>query len=155
MDLSKMLKTIFKNPLFWSILVFSLVVILVVSGIGGVSDSVAEQQKQMLEESVRRSAVQCYAIEGQYPETLNYLVLNYGLFYDNERYVVHYEYIAPSLLPTVLVVYTGDEGERVSPPFGGEQLVPLAGLGSPESEPEVSDSAKSFPMFLVNVEKQY
>ncbi len=119
MPVSRFFINLLKNPLFWSIIVFALVAALVVSGIGGVSDSVAEQQTEMLENSVRRSAVQCYALEGTYPENVNYLVSNYGLFYDKDNYIIHYEFNGSNLLPTIAVIYVGDAGERITPPTPG------------------------------------
>ena len=43
------------------------------NGITSVSDQTARQQKKSLEEAIRRDMVTCYAMEGVYPESLDYL----------------------------------------------------------------------------------
>ena len=51
-----------------------------------------------------QGAVQCYALEGFYPEDLTYLKEHYGLTYDSEKYVVSYEVIGSNLMPDVSVI---------------------------------------------------
>ncbi len=58
----------------------------------------------LLEESLRRAVVQCYAIEGFYPEDLSYLIDNYGVAINESRYVVHYTYVASNLMPDITVI---------------------------------------------------
>lgn len=60
-----------------------------------------------LTEAVRKAAVNCYAIEGQYPDNLDYLLKNYGLSYDTKKFMVHYELIGSNLMPDIFV--TGSE----------------------------------------------
>ena len=60
--------------------------------------------KQQLEEALRRSAVACYAAEGFYPPGVKYLVEHYGLRYDEDAYLVHYELAASNLMPEITVV---------------------------------------------------
>ena len=55
-------------------------------------------------EAVRRSALQCYAVEGVYPPNLQYLKDNYGLQVNTEDYYISYEAFASNLPPTVKVV---------------------------------------------------
>ena len=52
----------------------------------------------------RRSALQCYAVEGVYPPNLQYLEDNYGLQVNTKDYYVSYEAFASNLPPTVKVV---------------------------------------------------
>ena len=61
------------------------------------------------EEGVRRAAVHCYAIEGQYPESVDYLEENYGLRIDHDRYLVHYDIFADNILPEITVFSLADE----------------------------------------------
>ena len=60
--------------------------------------------KQQLEDALRRSAVACYAAEGFYPPDVNYLMEHYGLRYDGDDYLVHYELAASNLMPEITVV---------------------------------------------------
>ncbi len=59
------------------------------------SDKAEKESLAMTEESVRRAAVECYALEGFYPPSLDYLIGRYGVTLDEDRYFVDYQYIAP------------------------------------------------------------
>lgn len=60
--------------------------------------------------SLHRAAVECYAIEGAYPHSADYLARHYGVALDENRFIVHYVYVASNLMPdiTVLPVKAGD-----------------------------------------------
>ena len=62
----------------------------------------------LAEEGVRRAAVECYALEGFYPRTLDYLVENYGVIADDSRYVISYQYVASNLMPDITVLALGE-----------------------------------------------
>ena len=74
------------------------------NGITSVSDQTARQQKKSLEEAIRRDMVTCYAMEGIYPESLDYLKEHYGLTYDEVRYIVNYEVMGSNLMPDMTVL---------------------------------------------------
>lgn len=63
-----------------------------------------EEGRQQLETSLRRAAVACYAAEGIYPPTLEYLTEHYGVQIDAERYDVFYEVFADNLMPDITVL---------------------------------------------------
>ena len=46
----------------------------------------------------------CYATEGVYPPTIEYLEERYGVQIDRERYTVHYDIFAENLMPDILVL---------------------------------------------------
>ncbi len=94
-----------KNGLFWSAVIFVTVVYLMINGVGNISSNVSGQQLEIIENAVRRSAVQCYALEGTYPVDLEYLVTAYGLQYDAKSYVVHYRNVGGNLLPEISVFH--------------------------------------------------
>ena len=83
---------------------FLLVLAAFLLGLGAVSGLSARQEAKSLENSIRQSAVQCYALEGFYPDSLAYLEAHYGLHYDKERYIVSYEAIGSNLTPGVTVI---------------------------------------------------
>lgn len=70
-------------------------------------DTNFEKSCVVLSEAVRKSVVHCYAIEGQYPENIEYLESNYGLNYNKKRFMVHYQVIGSNLMPDIFV--TGSE----------------------------------------------
>lgn len=64
----------------------------------------AEEGRLQLETALRRAAVACYAAEGVYPPTLNYLTEHYGVQVDADRYTVFYEVFAENLMPEITVL---------------------------------------------------
>lgn len=62
------------------------------------------EDKEILEEALRRSSVACYAAEGFYPPDIAYLQEHYGLQYDETRYIIHYERFASNLMPEITVL---------------------------------------------------
>lgn len=60
--------------------------------------------KQQLETLLRRTAVSCYASEGFYPPSVEYMKNHYGLQFEEERYMVHYERFASNLMPDITIL---------------------------------------------------
>lgn len=85
------------------LLLFVMIVVVVMVGVQNVSASASEERLSAMEQAVRRAVVQCYAIEGIYPTSLDYLEQNYGLILDNERYIYHYQVYGANLLPGIAV----------------------------------------------------
>ena len=71
--------------------------------INRVSDAQSGAQSQFVYDAVRNAALTCYAVEGAYPEDLEYLREHYGLAYDQARYRVRYEAFSSNLLPEIHV----------------------------------------------------
>ena len=65
-----------------------------------------EEGRQQLEDALRRAAVACYAAEGIYPPTLDYLTEHYGIQIDEDCYTVFYEIFADNLMPDITVLET-------------------------------------------------
>lgn len=86
------------------LLVFILVLTLFLNGLSALSENAGEKESENLREAVLRGAVQCYALEGFYPEDLSYLEEHYGIVYDRSRYVVAYEAAGANLMPDVTVL---------------------------------------------------
>lgn len=62
-----------------------------------------ERGADTLRDAIRRSSVQCYAIEGRYPPSVEYLEENYGIQIDRNRYDVFYSGFASNLMPDITV----------------------------------------------------
>ena len=86
------------------ILFFVLLAGLLLLGLRGVRAGNESQGRELLEDTLRRAAVTCYAVEGSYPESLEYLAENYHVSVDTERYTVFYEVYASNLMPEITVV---------------------------------------------------
>ena len=63
-----------------------------------------DEGRQQLETALRRAAVACYAAEGVYPPTLDYLTDHYGVQIEEKRYLVFYEIFADNLMPDITVL---------------------------------------------------
>ena len=62
------------------------------------------EDRRQLEEAQRRGCVACYATEGVYPPTLEYLKERYGVQVDENRYTVFYDVFADNLMPDITVL---------------------------------------------------
>ena len=62
------------------------------------------EQQELLEEAVNQAIVNCFCLEGRYPESIPYLMENYGLQIDFEQYLVSYEIFADNIKPRVKVI---------------------------------------------------
>ena len=62
---------------------------------------------ELLRDAINRAVVSCYAIEGRYPADMEYLIENYGIQVDLERYTVFYEVFADNIRPQVRVIRLG------------------------------------------------
>jgi hypothetical protein len=67
------------------------------------------QDKIQLENAIKNAAVSCYAIEGSYPPSIAYLVENYGIQIDTNRFTVKYELFASNLMPDITVLINKNE----------------------------------------------
>lgn len=84
-----------------SLLVIAIIIGVVIFSID--KDGYEDKRTQQVKNSVMSCVVQCYALEGSYPNDLNYLQENYGLQLDNDKYIYHYEKFASNILPDVQV----------------------------------------------------
>ena len=81
-----------------------LCLIFFVSSLASVDRQQGEEGRQQLETALRRAAVACYAAEGVYPPTVEYLQQHYGVQIEEERYIVFYEIFANNLMPDITVL---------------------------------------------------
>ncbi len=61
------------------------------------------QAVESLRKNVTEACVQCYAIEGTYPESISYLEQYYGIRYDGSKYIVSLETGSENQLPDVQI----------------------------------------------------
>ena len=61
------------------------------------------QEAELVRDAVKNAVLTCYAVEGTYPESLDYLREHYKLAYNTERFVVEYDAFASNLMPTITV----------------------------------------------------
>ncbi len=68
-------------------------------------------ENQFVYDAVHNAALTCYAVEGAYPQDLEYLREHYGLAYDRERYYVTYSAFASNQMPEIYVVKGKGDGQ--------------------------------------------
>lgn len=86
------------------LLIFILIILLSSVLIRTVIKTNDEDGLLITEQSIKHAAVSCYAMEGRYPEDINYLTDNYNISINTERYIVHYSAIGSNLMPDITVL---------------------------------------------------
>ena len=86
---------------------FAVTLALVLTGLVRTGSTVRSEGTRSAEEAIRRAALCCYALEGAYPESYDYLKEHYPPGINEALYAVHYIAVAPSLMPEITVVRQG------------------------------------------------
>ena len=94
----------FPWSLLFSVLLIVAVLVIAIVGLRGAESARDGEAKRVPEDSLNRAAVSCYAIEGMYPDTLEYLTENYGVYVDPGKYAVKYEVFASNIMPDITVL---------------------------------------------------
>ena len=89
---------------FISIAIFTVIAVLFVMAVEYSGKSTIEKQQESLEKAISRDIVQCYAIEGMYPPSIDYMKDHYGLTYDSDTFFVDYQPVAANLYPDFTVI---------------------------------------------------
>lgn len=79
-------------------------VLLFSSALSEMNTDKAAHDREKLYETLTRAAVSCYAVEGAYPPNVDYLIENYRVQVDTDRYTVKYELYASNLMPSITVL---------------------------------------------------
>lgn len=87
-----------------SVLIFVLVIGAFVRGSESFSQKAHSEGEITLRNAISRATVQCYAIEGRYPPSVEYLEEHYGVQIDRARYHVFYEGFASNIMPDITVI---------------------------------------------------
>lgn len=96
------LATVIKQN-FLALLLLFIVLGVFFSAVRSAKDTQQGEGKKLVEQSITRAMVSCYAMEGFYPLSLDYLIENYGLVIDTEKYNVVYDAFASNFIPQVFV----------------------------------------------------
>lgn len=88
-------------------LLFAAIVIWLVISLANTSESAKRQERAAVKNTLENGITMCYAIEGAYPPSLEYLTENYGVTYDTAKYIVHYDIFANNIRPAVNVIERG------------------------------------------------
>lgn len=89
--------------------VFGAVIGMFLNGVLSVSRRMDVEGEETLRSAIARACVQCYAIEGRYPPSVQYLEENYGIRIDRKRFYVFYEGFASNIMPDITVIPVTEE----------------------------------------------
>ena len=104
------MKLISKHRFLAALILAALIIIAAsLAWAGARTKSNMEEQTASIKDSIASRALQCYVIEGAYPESLDYLIENYGLAVNTEDYRVVYIPYAENLPPDIKVIYLKDK----------------------------------------------
>lgn len=87
-----------------SFLIFAVILFVFLFCIRAMANRTKEDRMNALTDAVKRASVQCYAIEGRYPPSVEYLEEHYGITIDRDRYNVFYEGWASNVMPDITVL---------------------------------------------------
>jgi hypothetical protein len=79
------------------------VLVMIVHGLNETERSSRAEGMRILEESLFRAAVTCYAIEGRFPPSIAHVEKYYGVHVDRSRFVISYDAISPNVMPTITI----------------------------------------------------
>ena len=81
-----------------------LFILIFVKGIGSVNNMTYDEEAKSLENVLRKDIAHCYAVEGTYPPSLDYLKEHYGLYYDEDKFYVDYTSIGSNIMPDITII---------------------------------------------------
>ncbi|MBQ9264369.1 MAG: hypothetical protein IJ189_09200 [Clostridia bacterium] len=83
------------------------VLVLAVALVNRISSAHETAETEIVRDAVKNAALTCYAVEGAYPDSIEYLRDNYRLAYDEDRYLITYEAFASNMIPDIWVTEVG------------------------------------------------
>lgn len=87
-----------------SFLLFLAVLFFFLFAVRAMESKSEEESLASLRNAIQRACVQCYAIEGRYPPSTEYLEEHYGIVIDRDRYHVFYDGWASNVMPDITVL---------------------------------------------------
>lgn len=75
-----------------------------IANIDGFWDGKQEKSTKSIEDAVRKMALECYALEGSFPPSVEYLKENYGLIVNDNAYFYHYQANGSNMPPDIRVI---------------------------------------------------
>lgn len=96
------LSTLARYLLMPVLMLMAMFIILV--NVGKISERQQAENLKQMEDTIYKAVLNCYAIEGSYPATLDYVEQYYGLQIDHDRYDVFYEIFAQNVMPEITVI---------------------------------------------------
>lgn len=94
-----------------SIVIFLAIIIVFLYAVINLNSSTITRQENALKTAIDRDVVNCYALEGFYPPSLDYMEDHYGLTYNKDLFFVDYQPVGSNLLPNITIIRKGAANE--------------------------------------------
>lgn len=104
MHLYKTEKLVTTKSIIAAVSAFTIIMLFCVFASQALSGNVEDNKAETLKNAIDNAVVTCYSIEGRYPESLEYIVDNYGVIIDEEKFIVDYSVFASNVKPQVTVI---------------------------------------------------
>jgi len=72
-----------------------------------ISSAQETAETEIVRNAVKNAALTCYAVEGAYPDDIEYLREHYRLAYDEDQYLITYDAFASNMIPDIWVTEKG------------------------------------------------
>ena len=95
-----------------AILIFVVLIIAFIFLVNTITTRGDDRELEIVRDAVKNAALTCYAVEGVYPDDLDYLREHYHLSYNEEKYHVFYEPLASNLMPSIKVAERGGKMDK-------------------------------------------
>ena len=90
-----------------SVVIFIIIFLLFCGTLSCLSQDTTGRQKRELETALQHGILTCYALEGHYPESLQYLQDHYPIHYNSDLFYVDYRIQGANLLPDITIIERG------------------------------------------------
>ena len=97
------IKTLLQGNLI-AIVLFVSITSITIDGISSTSHSTLDEEMRIARESLLRAVISCYAFEGAYPESYEYIKENYGVRINEEKFVVFYDIFSSNIMPEITIL---------------------------------------------------
>lgn len=88
----------------FSLGLFAVLLFMIIIGFTRIEQVNHQNSSKLLLQKIDRAIVNCYAIEGAYPPSFEYLENNYGIQVDSQKYYVDYQIFAANIKPEIRLV---------------------------------------------------
>ncbi|MBE6880356.1 MAG: hypothetical protein E7490_05945 [Ruminococcaceae bacterium] len=92
------------RSLITALVIFAVIFLVAIIAINSVQVTRKAENAEIIENGVRRAAMECYASEGFFPDKIDYLIENYHLYTDNDHCIIHYSAVSSNIVPEIKVI---------------------------------------------------